>query len=296
MRVGKLPTLDAFYAAISRRLRKEGVPSAITGGLACVEFGVVEHTEDCDLICSAEDAETLLKVLQDSPYGSSACQYRKSSPPLDARWLAGGYTSHFQWPTANFAKPFLEVFSVPPRVSSPWEKETIGRFAGMHTVAEMKRTKRRKDWDQATALGLAMLAPKGPLSQHSDPRGWLHIFDADVLRQPLKEQSPSPAEIKQRPALQLAQTRSPLLDRVIQTEIEFWSHLDKLRLRIYTESLAPYARQVLKLPSGNLMAQHARRVSLYTQTFECHGLTWLRGNELVPLQPDWNRSLSRLLN
>jgi len=80
-----------------------------------------------------------------------------------------------------------------------------------------------------------MLAPKGPQSKHSDPRGWLHIFDADVLRQLLKEQTPGPVEIKQRPVLQLAQTGSPLLDRVIQTEIEFWSHLDKLRLKIYTE-------------------------------------------------------------
>jgi 5-methylcytosine-specific restriction endonuclease McrA len=34
----------------------------------------------------------------------------------------------------------------------------------------------------------------------------------------------------------------------------------------------------------------------YTQTFDCQGLTWLRGDELLPLQPDWNRTLTRLLN
>ena len=34
----------------------------------------------------------------------------------------------------------------------------------------------------------------------------------------------------------------------------------------------------------------------YTQTFDCQGLTWLRGDELVPLQPDWNKSLARVLN
>jgi len=42
MRPAKLPSLDAFYAAISRRLRGHSVPCAITGGLACVEFGVAE--------------------------------------------------------------------------------------------------------------------------------------------------------------------------------------------------------------------------------------------------------------
>jgi len=34
----------------------------------------------------------------------------------------------------------------------------------------------------------------------------------------------------------------------------------------------------------------------YTQTFDCQGLTWLRGDELVPLQPGWNMTLTRLLN
>ncbi len=62
MRLAKPPSLDAFYAAISRRLRGHGVPCAITGGLACVEFGVAEHTEDCDLICPAAHADTLLNA------------------------------------------------------------------------------------------------------------------------------------------------------------------------------------------------------------------------------------------
>jgi hypothetical protein len=34
----------------------------------------------------------------------------------------------------------------------------------------------------------------------------------------------------------------------------------------------------------------------YTNTFECHGLTWVRGDELRELEPDWSRSLTRLLN
>lgn len=34
----------------------------------------------------------------------------------------------------------------------------------------------------------------------------------------------------------------------------------------------------------------------YTQTYDCRGLTWLRGDELVPLKKDWGKSLSRVLN
>jgi hypothetical protein len=144
----------------------------------------------------------------------------------------------------------------------------VGRFAGMHTVAEMKRTRRRKDWDQATALGLAML-------QTGDPRGWLHIFDADVLQALLKTQSPGPVELNQRPALQLALSGSPLLERVIQTEIEFWSNLDKIRLKIYQDNHVEYGRRALKIPSTKsirLMAQHEQRVKFAKQYLPEHPL------------------------
>jgi hypothetical protein len=268
MRPDKPPSLDAFYAAISRRLRRQGVPCAITGGLACVEFGVADHTEDCDLICPAAHAGTLLKVLQSSPYGKAACHYRKTSPPLAARWLAGGYTAHFHWPMGGAEKPFLDVFGVPPRVSSPWEKETVGRFAGRHTVAEMKRTNRRKDWDQATALGLAML-------KQNDRRGWLHLFDATVLRALIQKQSPGPAELKRRPVLKLAQANSPLLERAIQTEVDFWTRLNELRLRIYLEQGEPYARALLKAEKAgpkDLMAQHELRVQLAESLLPEHPL------------------------
>ena len=251
------PDIDEFYASLSSELQRRQVPCAITGGLACVEFGVAEHTEDCDLICPPGHAETLLKVLQTSPFGVNCCQYRQTSPPLDARWLAGGYTAHFRWPTDTAEKPFLDVFGAPPRVSTPWQAETVGRFAGRHTVAEMKRTNRRKDWDQATALGLAML-------EANDSRGWLHVFDATTLRTLGARFSPGANEIRQRPVLQLVVSKSPLLDRAVQTEIEFWTHLDALRLQVYKASHDDYGRALLKMKThpGDLLAQHRLRVEL----------------------------------
>ena len=53
--------------------------------------------------------------------------------------------------------PFLDVFGVPPRITGSWQKRVRGLFADRQTVAEMKRTRRRKDWDQAAALGLQMI-------------------------------------------------------------------------------------------------------------------------------------------
>ena len=254
MRVAKLD-IDQFYASITTALHAKQVPCAITGGLACVEFGVVEHTEDCDLIFPPSHAETLLEILRSKTFGRIECRYRKTSPPLDARWLTGGYTAHFLWPTVTSEKPALDVFGVPPRVTTSWEKETVGRFAGMHTVAEMKRTNRRKDWDQATALGVRML-------QENDQRGWLHIFDAPTLRRLIQTISPEPEQVRQRPVLQLAIDADPVLDRAVQTEIDFWTHLDALRLKVYRDGHDRYARALIKesaLPS-RLDTEHQLRV------------------------------------
>ena len=70
---------------------------------------------------------------------------------------------------------YLDVFGVAPRSSSHWEKEIQGFYAGPHTVAEMKRTNRDKDWPFVTALGARMI-------EMGDERGWLHIYDETLLR------------------------------------------------------------------------------------------------------------------
>ena len=107
-----------------------------------------------------------------------------------------------------------------------------GIFAGPDTVAEMKRTKRRRDWDQATGLGLKMI-------EAGDQRGWLHIFDGPTLEALLTQSKPGPQELTQRPVLRMVLDRNPLLARAIQTEIDFWSHLDRIRLRVYEAASKP---------------------------------------------------------
>ena len=73
-------------------------------------------------------------------------------------------------------------------------------------------------------------------------------------------------------------------------------HLDRWveRLERHGDFLASRFEKdgvICDLPSSLRIANWA-----YSQTFDCRGLTWLRGDELLPLQPDWNVSLTRLLN
>lgn len=161
--------LDRFFERLVTTVQTQGGVCAITSGMACVQYGVASATKDCDLLCSADSAGQLLNVLRVTSLNGVGCAYRGHlTPPLDPRWLRGGWTSHFHWDLGD-AAAYLDVFGVAPRASSFWITEAAGTLTGMHIVAEMKRTDRPKDWPFATALGVKLL-------EDGDSRGWLHIF------------------------------------------------------------------------------------------------------------------------
>ena len=248
--------LEQFYESLVARARRRGIACAITSGMACVAFGVAQATGDCDLLCAPAAAGKLLDLLGEARLHDRLPSYRSHlTPPLDARWLRGGWTSHFVWDAAG-AEAYLDVFGVAPRSSSPWEAELQGFYAGPHTVAEMKRTNRGKDWPFVTALGAQML-------EAQDARGWLHIYDENLLRT-FGGVSPAPAELlKRRPLLALVAANDSRLHAALYAEVQFWHELDRARLRIYEKAVRPYLMAVKKarVPTGAALAtQHEIRV------------------------------------
>jgi hypothetical protein len=194
--------LHLFFEDLVRQLRSRGVVCAITSGLACVHYGVAETTQDCDLLCHPASFQTLLELLQETRVAGAHCHYRGNiSPPLDARWHRGGWTSHFQWGSGT-AVTALNVFGHALRESAPWQGDIAGLYAGENVVAEMKRTDRDKDWPFITSLGVALLHTR-------DPRGWLHLFEADSIFELLEAYAIPDELLRIRPALQLATGRDP---------------------------------------------------------------------------------------
>jgi hypothetical protein len=248
--------LEQFYEGLVARARSQGIPCAITSGMACVALGVAQTTKDCDLLCAPDAAGKLLDLLDEASLAGCLPSYRGHlTPPLDARWLRGGWTSHFHWETPG-AEAYLDVFGVAPRASSPWEAELHGFYAGPHTVAEMKRTNREKDWPFVSALGAQMLEAR-------DPRGWLHIYD-DALLLTFAAAAKIPAEfLKRRPLLELVATNDPRLRAALHAEIQFWHELDRARGGVYRRAVRPYMMAVTRsrLPArAALLKQHAIRV------------------------------------
>jgi hypothetical protein len=253
--------LHLFYEDLVRKLRDRGVVCAITSGLACVHYGIAETTKDCDLLCHPGSFDELLDLLGATQIQGVACRYRGNiSPPLDARWHRGGWTSHFEW-IAGAGTVTLDVFGHALRESFPWTRELVGLYAGPQTVAEMKRTNRDKDWAFITALGVRMI-------EADDDRGWLHIFDADTLAELLSDTS-CPARIAgQRPALRLALNCDPRVPGALNAERRFWEELDRRRIKILERHLRPYVSAVRKGRSGrdlSLADEHLVRIECATR-------------------------------
>jgi len=243
-----------FYLDLVRQAQERGIRCAITSGMACVAYEVADATKDCDLLCDPEMACKFLDLLAGSSLGDAPCQYRGNiSPPLDARWLKGGWTSHFEWPGTD---GFLDVFGIAPRARSSWMEEMLLPYAHPHVVADMKRTAREKDWPFISDLG-ALLLGKG------DQRGWLHLYEAGLIQQLASEQTIPSEMIRMRPLLRLAVEHSPKLQAAVSAEMIFWKNASEARLKYYERHLKPYLVAVRKAEAGQtltLMLQHEIRI------------------------------------
>ncbi|MGO9200922.1 MAG: hypothetical protein ACLQM8_10340 [Limisphaerales bacterium] len=270
--------LEQFYEGLVSRARSRGITCGITSGMACVAFGVAQATKDCDLLCAADAAGELFKVLGEASLGGQTPTYRGPlTPPLDSRWLRGGWTSHFVWDTPG-VEAYLDIFGVAPRGSSPWEAELQGSYAGPHTVAEMKRTNRERDWPVATALGVKLL-------EAGDPRGWLHLFNYHVLVQTVRKLRPPAAMIALRPALALLAEADERLELALKGEVEFWNRLDQLRLKVYARAVRAY-----------MLAVKADKRSFAPSLAAQHQVRLEHAEQLLPVSPLRQYGIQRLID
>ena len=236
--------LEAFFTNLVATAQSRGITCAITSGMACVHFGVAAATKDCDVLCEAGKSDDFRALIAATELHGLLPQYRGNiSPPLDARWMRGGWTSHFTWKTKP-EETCLYIYGIAPRGSSPWHRQLAGIYALPNVVAEMKRTNREKDWPFATALG-------GQMLDAGEEEGWLHLYDADVLRTSARQLSPPERLAMLRPLLRLAPFDDTLrLKRLLLAERAFWSELDELRVHIYQKHLRPYTSAVRKASQG----------------------------------------------
>jgi hypothetical protein len=161
---------ENVYFELTRVFNERGPIVALSSGQAVVYYRVAIMSKDGDWVIR-ETAEACARVLD--VLARRRASYRPGAP-LDPRWLAGGWSSHFEYSDERGRRVRCDFFSRPPRISA-----TVidGLFASardpllvvdVESLIRMKQTQRAKDYAVIGELA-ARLPPAQELLVTTDP-------------------------------------------------------------------------------------------------------------------------------
>ena len=252
----------SIYREMVLQAHDRGLNLLMTSGQACLFYKLCHATKDADLIMESSKSGQILEFLEEyrPPHWESP-RYHPLSPPLDSSWMKGGWSVHIEYPgKSDHPDLRLDFFGCAPRASHPLPNPSDEVYADRETVAQMKMTRRLKDWDSVNYLGLQMLA-------EGNPRGLLYIFNGEHFHR--SSMNPTSELIAERPLLALLEsTRNDIdtLTGAADAERTAWMTLDKVRLLTYSQALRPFLKN---LPPHNcntsFQEQHQMRVDIAKQ-------------------------------
>lgn len=105
--------MENVYFALTEELNRSGRIVILGSGQAVVWHRLAIMSKDGDWIVreSRTACDRVLEVL-----GARGARYRLGAP-LDVRWLAGGWSSHFEFFDSRDRRVRCDFFSRPPRLS-----------------------------------------------------------------------------------------------------------------------------------------------------------------------------------
>ena len=233
-----------FYKTFQGLLRGQGIEAMLTSGMACVEYGLQQNTKDTDWIVEPSTIASLVTLFGSLERGVSGGNWRISyrglfGAPLDAEYLAGGWTSHvaaFDGPES--AERHLDFFGRPPRVGEAWRSDAGSEIASRDIVARMKKTDRPKDWPLVNALAIQA-------HYAGDSRAVIHLRDPDILREAWQRLAPAGREAaaRERPLLRrLDALEDGRLERLLLVEQMLWQCVNRERYLVYQRAWKDFYR------------------------------------------------------
>ena len=137
-----------IYIDLTTRFNQGRLRAVISSGQAVVLHRLAIMSKDGDWIIREDEECTahVLRVLE-----ALGARYRFGAP-LDSRWLAGGWSSHFEFMQDAF-RVRTDFVSRPPRISADdlphlWAdaQKRTPPFVGLRYLADLKKTNREKDY------------------------------------------------------------------------------------------------------------------------------------------------------
>jgi hypothetical protein len=247
-----------IYAELTRKLNQGGLRAILAGGQAVVLHRLAVMSKDGDWILR-EDREATSHVL--GVLGGYGARYRFGAP-LDARWLAGGWSSHLEFQHGEI-RVRTDFVSRPPRLDEQaldllWKKQE-GRDlprADARELAEMKKTNRERDYAVIGELARLMTDPGEQLLYSRSARD----LGALALKYPERTRALS----AQRPVLKVAERGVNELEVALDAERRQLIRANEERLMKYMTAAERWVKawpEVAEEMSGKPLADAHRIMS-----------------------------------
>ncbi|MBL8112799.1 MAG: hypothetical protein JNK60_07940 [Acidobacteria bacterium] len=162
------------YFELTKEFNAKGRIAVLASGQAVVYHRIAIMSKDGDWIIR-EDAQTCRHVLD--VLAAHGARYRMSAP-LEPRWLAGGWSSHFEFLDEEGRRIRCDFVSRPPRLT---QRETEALFTadadpldprlaviGLLPLIRIKQTQRAKDYAVIGELA-RRLPPEAEAELTTDP-------------------------------------------------------------------------------------------------------------------------------
>ncbi|MBU4198535.1 MAG: hypothetical protein KKG09_01420 [Verrucomicrobia bacterium] len=253
--------MENIYIRLTEEFNRGKLRTVICSGQAAVLHRIAIMSKDGDWILH-NDEDTCRHVL--SVLEQHGAHYRFGAP-LDIRWLAHGWSSHFEFPYQEL-RVRTDFFSHPPRLSSP-ELQNLWNTAATQDIpvvslkqlAKIKQTNREKDY---VIIGEIARRMDDPADQLIFSRSAGDLIELAALNPDLANRL-----ISQRPILAAISEGRERLEEKLDAERRALIHANEKRLSVYRDAAQAWLNAWPKLQeecqampltkAHNLLAQHA---------------------------------------
>jgi hypothetical protein len=226
------------YFELTRAFNARAPIVALASGQAVVHYRIAIMSKDGDWIIreTPEACRYVLEVL-----AHRGAVYRPGAP-LDPRWLAGGWSSHFEFTDERRRRVRCDFFSRPPRIAPAAIDDLFASAADpflvidIESLIRMKRTQRAKDYAVIGELA-ARLPPEREIRVTTDPDRLLEL--APTHGHDIRRVAVQAAVAGDRDAIVVALAR----------EQDARRRRDRARLEAYASAAGPYIAAFARLNS-----------------------------------------------
>jgi hypothetical protein len=239
--------VENVYFELTETFNREAPTVALASGQAVVFYRIAIMSKDGDWVIR-ETPDACERVL--SELEARGARYRAGAP-LDVRWLAGGWSSHFEFFDDKRRRIRCDFVSRPPRVTPASLTALFESARGSRLVAVdpeslilMKQTQRAKDYAVIGELA-ALLPPDREIELTTDPDRILALAAAG-------RPSRRPAAVA---ALSGAGRRAVVT--ALAEEADVLQQHDAARLAAYEAAAEPFLAECRPVSLGTLPLREA---------------------------------------